>query len=53
MSASARQAMKRRREATPRPVSAAEEAARTAPADALTSAEKAQLAAEVSRIEDA
>ncbi|HEY1426062.1 MAG TPA: hypothetical protein VGF50_05265 [Caulobacteraceae bacterium] len=33
--------------------SPAEEMARTAPADALTEAEKARLAAEVSRIEDA
>jgi hypothetical protein len=39
--------------ATPRAVSAAEEAARTASPRALTDAEKAQLAAEVSRIEDA
>jgi hypothetical protein len=38
---------------TPRAVSAAEEAARTASPNALTDAEKAQLAAEVSRIEDA
>jgi hypothetical protein len=40
-------------EAPPGAVSAAEEAARTAPAKALTDEEKAHLAAEVSRIEDA
>jgi hypothetical protein len=40
-------------ERAPRAVSSAEEAARTAPPKTLTDAEKAQLAAEVSRIEDA
>ena len=37
----------------PRAVSVAEEAARAAGPEALTDAEKARLAAEVSRIEDA
>jgi len=38
---------------SPGAVSAAEEAARTAPPTTLTDEEKARLAAEVSRIEDA
>jgi hypothetical protein len=40
-------------EGAPRAVSAAEEAARTAGPRVLTDAEKARLAAEASRIEDA